>query len=75
MAQEQYVFTVCGFNMVGYHPGRCPFCGAPKVKFLSWKECSARYNVQATPVTKEVARLNSVPALGLEHPAYRIETG
>lgn len=75
MAQEQYVCTVCGFNMVGYYPERCPFCGAPKKAFLSWEDCSARYKVQSTSVTEKVARLNSVPALGLEHAAYRIETG
>jgi len=75
MAQEQYVCTVCGFNMVGYHPERCPFCGAKKENFLSSEECSARYRVKSTPVTDKVARLNSAPALGLEHAAYRIETG
>jgi len=75
MAEEQYVCTVCGFNMVGYHPERCPFCGAPRGRFLSAEDCSARYRVQSTPVTAKVSRLNSVPALGLEHAAYRIETG
>ena len=74
MLNEQYVCTVCGFNMVGYHPSHCPFCGAPAAKFLTWQECSARHHVEGTTVTKKVTRLNSVPSLGLEHAAYRVET-
>lgn len=74
MANEQYVCTVCGFNMVGYYPENCPFCGAPKKAFLTSDQCSARYQVHATAVTDRVSRLNSVPALGLEHAAYRIQT-
>ena len=74
MEKEQYVCTVCGFNMVGYHPDFCPFCGAPKEKFITSEECSARFKVKGTPVNEKVTRLNSVPALGLEHAAYRIET-
>ncbi|MFA5112584.1 MAG: hypothetical protein WC443_14325 [Desulfobaccales bacterium] len=74
MAAEQYVCTVCGFNMVGYHPARCPFCGAPPEKFLTWQECSARHRVEGARVTDRVTRLNSVPRLGFEHAAYRIET-
>ncbi len=75
MQKEQYVCTVCGFNMVGYYPDSCPFCGAPKGKFITSAECSARYKVMGTPVNKKVTRLNSVPPLGFEHAAYRIETG
>lgn len=74
MQKEQYVCTVCGFNMVGYYPDFCPFCGAPKGKFITSAECSARYKVVDTPVNKKVTRLNSVPPLGFEHAAYRIET-
>lgn len=74
MSDEQYVCTVCGFNMVGYHPSHCPFCGAPSEKFLTWQECSARHHVEGTPVSETVTRLNSVPPLGIEHAAYRVET-
>jgi len=45
---EQYVCTVCGFNMVGYHPDFCPFCDAPKEKFITSEECSARFIVNPT---------------------------
>lgn len=75
MKKEQYVCLACGFNMVGFHPDRCPFCGAPKERFITAEECSARYRVAATPVNEKVTRLNSQPALGYEHAAYRIQTG
>ncbi len=75
MKKEQYVCTVCGFNMVGYYPDHCPFCGAPREKFITSEECSARFKVKGTPVNGKVTRLNSVPTLGLEHAAYRVETG
>jgi hypothetical protein len=64
----------CGFNMVGYHPDFCPFCAASKEKLITSEECSARHKVIGTPVSGKITRLNSVPALGLEHAAYRIET-
>jgi hydroxyacylglutathione hydrolase len=70
----QYVCTVCGFNMVGYYPSHCPFCGSPRERFLTSEECSARHRVVGTPVTDRVTRLNSVPPLGFEHAAYRLET-
>ncbi|MRR33127.1 MBL fold metallo-hydrolase [bacterium] len=75
MKNEQYVCLVCGFNMVGFHPERCPFCGAAKKHFITADECSARYKVVGTPVNSKVTRLNSQPSLGLEHAAYHIETG
>jgi len=71
---EQYVCLVCGFNMIGGRPDRCPFCGAGPDRYLTADECSARYRVKGTPVNDRVTRLNSVPALGIEHSAYRIET-
>ena len=74
MKKEQFVCLVCGFNMIGFHPDNCPFCGAPKARFITAEECSTRYKVAATPVSDKVTRLNSRPALGLEHAAYRIET-
>jgi len=73
--REQYVCLVCGFNMVGFHPANCPFCGAASTHFITSEECSARYRVVGVPVNEKVTRLNSQPALGIEHAAYRIETG
>jgi len=75
MKREQYVCLVCGFNMVSFHPDRCPFCGAASKHFMTAEECSARYKGVATPVSEKVARLNSHPPLGLKHADYRIETG
>lgn len=75
MNTEQYVCLVCGFNMIGFHPDHCPFCGAANKHFITAEECSARYKVMATPVSEKVTRLNSHPPLGIEHAAYRIETG
>jgi hypothetical protein len=75
MKEAQYVCLVCGFNMVGFHPDSCPFCGARKERFITAEECSARYEVVATPVNERVTRLNSQPPLGYEHAAYRIEVG
>ncbi|MDR4509461.1 MAG: MBL fold metallo-hydrolase [Candidatus Brocadiaceae bacterium] len=74
MQQEQYVCAVCGFNMVGYYPEKCPFCGATRGHFITSQECSSRFRVKGFPVNEKVTRLNSVPPLGLEHSAYRIET-
>lgn len=70
---EQYVCLVCGFNMVGYHPDKCPFCGASRERFLTSEECSARFSVKGVSVNKKVTRFNSVPSLGMEHSAYRID--
>jgi glyoxylase-like metal-dependent hydrolase (beta-lactamase superfamily II) len=75
MNKEQYVCLVCGFNMIGFHPERCPFCGASARHFITAEECSARFKVVSAPVNGKVTRLNSRPALGIEHAAYRIETG
>ncbi|MDQ7783639.1 MAG: hypothetical protein RDU20_12215 [Desulfomonilaceae bacterium] len=71
---NQYVCTVCGFNMVGYYTEYCPFCGAHQRNFIASEKCSQRYRVQGTRVNEKVTRLQSVPSLGLEHAAYRIET-
>ena len=75
MPPSQHVCLVCGYNMIGDRPDRCPFCGAYHDQFLSADECSARFRVQSSPVTERVTRLNSVPDLGIEHAAYRVETG
>lgn len=74
MEQEQYVCLVCGFNMIGFYPDNCPFCGAARKHFITARECSDRYRVIGTLVNDKVTRLNSSPPLGLEHAAYRIET-
>src|SRR5690349_469291 len=75
MKREQYVCLVCGFNLIGFQPDACPFCSAAKEHFINAEECSARYKVVATPVDEKVTRLNTYPSLGIEHSAYRIETG
>jgi glyoxylase-like metal-dependent hydrolase (beta-lactamase superfamily II) len=61
--------------MVGDYPRLCPFCKAARNKFLTSEECSAKFNVAGHSVGRNVTRLNSVPPLGLEHAAYRVETG
>jgi hydroxyacylglutathione hydrolase len=70
----QHVCQVCGYNMVGYHPGFCPFCGATQDRFLSAEENSASHHVEGTELTESVTRFNSVPKLGYEHAAYRVES-
>lgn len=75
MKHDQHVCLVCGYNMVGDCPDHCPFCGADRSQFLTAEEASARYRVVETPITDSVSRLNSEPALGLEHAAYRVDTG
>lgn len=73
--KTQYVCLVCGFNMIGFHPDKCPFCNAGKDNFISSEECTERFKVTETAVTKKVACLRSVPELGLEHSAYRVDAG
>lgn len=70
---EQWVCTTCGYNMIGDPPDVCPFCGAHRDKFLSWEEAEKNYRVTATQISDSVTQLVSVPKLGLEHAAYRIE--
>lgn len=71
--QEQYVCQACGFNMIGYFPDNCPFCGASKEIFITAKECSNRYTVVEQKVNETVTCLNSDPSFGLEHNAFKIE--
>ena len=73
--EEQWVCLVCGYNMIGEMPEVCPFCGARHDEFLTWEETERRYRVTANRVNDSVTQLLSVPRLGLEHAAYRIETG
>ncbi len=72
---EQYVCTVCGFNMIGHYPSNCPFCGAPRDKFITAEECSEKYRVEGKGVAPGVTQLRSQPRLGYEHAAYRVEAG
>jgi hydroxyacylglutathione hydrolase len=69
---EQYVCQSCGYNMVGYHPDFCPFCGATKERFLPGDENSTRHHVEGMQVNACVTRFTTVPKLGYEHAAYRI---
>ncbi len=39
---EQYVCTVCGFNMVEHYPSKCPFCGASQDKFFKLLTLTSR---------------------------------
>ena len=71
---DQWVCLTCGYNMIGEAPEVCPFCGARHDKFVSWEEGEQTYRVTPQRVTDRVAQLLSVPRLGLEHAAYRVET-
>ncbi len=72
--KEQFVCTVCGFNIIGHYPANCPFCGAPQEKYITAEECSRRYHVQSTKVNNKVSQLLSNPRLGYEHASYRIKS-
>ena len=72
---HQTVCTSCGYNMIGEQPGTCPFCGGAPVNFLSGDACAIAHQVTAFPVSANVTRFNSVPRLGIEHAAYRVNTG
>ncbi|MBY9020821.1 MAG: MBL fold metallo-hydrolase [Candidatus Lokiarchaeota archaeon] len=72
--KKQYVCKVCGFNIIGYFPERCPFCGASNENFITAEYCSDNYKVLETKVTDKVIRLNSIPSLGYEHTAYSIKS-
>ena len=74
MKNTQFVCTVCGYNMIGYCPHHCPFCGVSKDHFITAEECSNSFRVSNKAIHQNVTRLNSSPALGLEHAAYQIET-
>jgi hydroxyacylglutathione hydrolase len=70
----QWVCLECGYNMIGQMPDVCPFCGASHDQFMPWDEVEQKYRVTAHDIKKDVSQLLSVPKLGLEHAAYRIET-
>lgn len=71
---QQWVCLVCGYNMIGEIPDICPFCGAKHENFMAWGDAENTYRVTSRPVNEVVSQLLSVPKLGLEHAAYRVET-
>lgn len=71
---QQWVCLQCGYNMIGEMPDICPFCGAHHDRFMTWDEAEKTYRVTSHPVNNFVDQLLSVPKLGLEHAAYRVET-
>lgn len=75
MTEEQWVCVVCGYNMIGEMPDVCPFCGARHDQFVTWEEAERTYRVTPNRVNDRITQLLSVPRLGIEHAAYRIETG
>ncbi len=75
MTEKQWVCVVCGYNMIGAMPDVCPFCGARHDRFVTWQEAEKTYRVTPTRVNERITRLISVPRLGIEHAAYRVETG
>ncbi len=74
MSENQWVCVVCGYNMIGEMPDVCPFCGARHDKFVTAVEAERSYRVTSTRVNERITQLISVPRLGIEHAAYRIET-
>lgn len=75
MKSEQQVCKVCGYNMLGTCPDHCPFCGADRGQFLTAEEATARYRVVEHPITGALSRIDTEPAIGIEHAAYRVDTG
>jgi hydroxyacylglutathione hydrolase len=71
---NQWVCLQCGYNMIGTMPDVCPFCGAYHDQFLPWDEAETKYHVIEYTINNDVSQLISVPKLGYEHAAYRIET-
>jgi hypothetical protein len=71
---QQWVCLQCGYNMIGEMPDVCPFCGARHDRFMPWDEAEKHYRVSAYAINAYVSQLLSVPKLGYEHAAYRIET-
>jgi len=72
---EQWVCLQCGYNMIGEMPDICPFCGARHDRFMAWDQAEKTYRVISHAVNDVVSQLLSAPKLGLEHAAYRVETG
>ena len=71
---EQYVCRICGYNLIGYFPDKCPFCGASNDNFVTAEFCSEKYMIVEEKITNRVSSLKASPKLGLEHYAYCILT-
>ena len=71
---QQWVCLQCGYNMIGTMPEVCPFCGAYHDQFMPWNEAEKKYHDTEYTINNDVSQLLSVPKLGYEHAAYRIET-
>lgn len=71
---RQWVCLQCGYNMIGEMPEFCPFCGAGHDRFMAWGDAENTYRITPHAVNSVVTQLLSVPRLGLEHAAYRIES-
>jgi hydroxyacylglutathione hydrolase len=74
MKVDQWICTVCGYNMIAQMPDVCPFCGASHNRFISGEEGERTYKVTPKRVNDYVTQLLSVPRLGFEHAAYRLQT-
>lgn len=74
MHQNQWICITCGYNMIGEMPDTCPFCGVGQDKFVTWQQGEQTYRVTSQGVSDRVTQLLSVPRLGFEHAAYRLET-
>jgi len=70
----QWVCLQCGYNMIGEMPEVCPFCGARHDKFMTCEHAENHFRVSEFRVNDYVTQLLSIPKLGYEHAAYRIDT-
>jgi hydroxyacylglutathione hydrolase len=70
----QWVCLQCGYNMIGEIPDVCPFCGAHHDRFMPWDRAEKIYRITNHAVNDNVAQLLSIPKLGIEHAAYRVES-
>ena len=59
--------------MIGDMPDVCPFCGARHTKFLTSEKAEKKFIVTPKRINDCVTQLMSVPRLGIEHAAYRVE--
>lgn len=71
---EQYVCTVCGYNIIENLPDNCPFCGTSKEHFISARFCSKNYKIIENKITDRVFSLKTLPKLGFDHLSYCIRT-
>ncbi|MGR8942528.1 MAG: rubredoxin-like domain-containing protein [Gammaproteobacteria bacterium] len=69
----QWVCLQCGYNMIGEMPDVCPFCGARHDRFLTSEAAEQQFRVTGFRVNDDVTQFLSVPKLGYEHAAYRVQ--